>query len=80
MHFSTLLVPSILAIGATASRGQRLRRQDGTVDAGQPSDCTWWETKEEDYQDCAYLEEGWGLKHSQFVEYNPSIKDNYSGI
>ncbi|SCO90103.1 uncharacterized protein FRV6_14231 [Fusarium oxysporum] len=80
MHLSTLFVHGILAVGVTASRGQRLRRQDGQVDPGQPSDCTWWETKEEDYQDCTYLEEGWNLKHSQFVEYNPSVKDDCSGM
>ncbi|EXK25264.1 hypothetical protein FOMG_18060 [Fusarium oxysporum f. sp. melonis 26406] len=80
MHLPTLLLPSILVIGATALRGQRIRRQDGTVDPGQPSDCTWWETREEDYQDCAYLEEKWDMKHAQFVEYNPTVKDDCSGM
>ncbi|KAF6514397.1 hypothetical protein HZS61_005531 [Fusarium oxysporum f. sp. conglutinans] len=80
MHFSTLFVYGILAAGASASRGQRIRRQDGTVDPGQPSDCSWWETKEEDYQDCAYLEDGWHLTHKQFVEYNPTVKDDCSGM
>ncbi|KAL9562026.1 hypothetical protein ACKAV7_013949 [Fusarium commune] len=80
MHLSNLFVHVLLAVGVTASRGRRLRRQDGQVDPGQPSDCTWWETKEEDYQDCTYLEEGWNLKHSQFVEYNPSVKDDCSGM
>ncbi|KAL9566962.1 hypothetical protein ACKAV7_008731 [Fusarium commune] len=82
MQFSTLFVHGILAVGASASRGQRIRRQDGTVDPGQPSDCTWWETKEEDYQDCAYLEDGWHLTHKQFVEYvhNPTVKDDCSGM
>ncbi|KAF5560717.1 hypothetical protein FNAPI_4093 [Fusarium napiforme] len=80
MHLSTVFVHGLVAVGVTASRGQRLRRQDGQVDPGQPSDCTWWETKEEDYQDCTYLEEGWNLKHSQFVEYNPSVKDDCSGM
>jgi hypothetical protein len=69
MHFTTLLLQGLLAVGATALRGQRIQRQDGTVDPGQSSDCTWWVTREEDYQDCAYLEEEWKLKHSQFVEY-----------
>lgn len=69
MHFSTFFIHSLMAVGTTASRGLRIRRQDGQVDPGQPSDCTWWETREEDYQDCAYLEESWHLKHSQFVEY-----------
>ncbi|KAI7771209.1 hypothetical protein LZL87_014370 [Fusarium oxysporum] len=80
MQFSTLFVHGILAVGASASRGQRIRRQDGTVDPEQPSDCTWWETKEEDYQDCAYLEDGWHLTHKQFVEYNPTVKDDCSGM
>ena len=69
MHLTTLLLQSLLAVGAMALRGQRIRRQDGTVDPGQPSDCTWWITREEEYQDCAYLEEDWNLKHSEFVEY-----------
>ncbi|UZP46433.1 hypothetical protein NXS19_014245 [Fusarium pseudograminearum] len=80
MHFSTLFVHGIIATGASAYRGQRIRRQDGTVDPGQPSDCTWWETKEEDYQDCAYLENGWNLTHEKFVEYNPTVKDDCSGM
>ncbi|WZH42205.1 uncharacterized protein QYS62_003195 [Fusarium acuminatum] len=80
MHFSTIFIQSLMAVGTTASRGLRIRRQDGQVDPGQPSDCTWWETREEDYQDCAYLEESWHLKHSQFVEYNPTVKEDCSGM
>ncbi|SPJ85292.1 uncharacterized protein FTOL_11073 [Fusarium torulosum] len=80
MHYSTLFVHGILVAKGLASRGQRIRRQDGTVDPGQPSDCTWWETKEEDYQDCDYLADGWHLTHKKFVEYNPTIKDDCSGM
>ena len=57
MHFTTLMLQSLLAAGATALRGQRIRRHDGTVDPGQPSDCTWWITREEDYQDLLVMQE-----------------------
>ncbi|SPJ75358.1 uncharacterized protein FTOL_05089 [Fusarium torulosum] len=80
MHFSSLLAYGLLATGAAASRGWRIRRDDDIIDPGQPSDCTWWETIIEDYQDCAYLEKSWHLKHSQFVEYNPTVKDDCSGM
>ncbi|RBR15596.1 uncharacterized protein FIESC28_07237 [Fusarium coffeatum] len=80
MHCTALLLQGLLAVGATALRGQRIRRQDGTIDPGQPSDCTWWIIREEEYQDCAYLEDYWNLKHSQFVEYNPTVKDDCSGM
>ncbi|GKU22647.1 unnamed protein product [Fusarium langsethiae] len=80
MHFSTLIVHGVLAVVATASRGWRIRRDDDIIDPGQPSDCTWWEVKIEDYQDCAYLEESWHLTHSEFVEYNPTVKADCSGM
>ncbi|KAH6871828.1 hypothetical protein B0T10DRAFT_533428 [Thelonectria olida] len=78
MHFS--LLHGLLAVGVTASRGSRLRRQNGPTDPGIPSDCTWWDTAVDKSFDCDFFESDWGLTHRQFVEYNPSVKDDCSGI
>ncbi|KAL7755294.1 hypothetical protein ACKLNR_015051 [Fusarium oxysporum f. sp. zingiberi] len=80
MHLSYLLVQGLLAVSAGASRHRRVRRQKGPTDPGIPSDCTYWETVEADGQDCTYLEDLWELEHDTFVEYNPSVKDDCSGI
>ncbi|KAM0424887.1 hypothetical protein ACHAPT_009943 [Fusarium lateritium] len=80
MHFSSLLIQSLLAIVGTASRGRRIRRQDGPTDPGIPSDCTWWDTAIDENYDCGFFESDWGLTHKQFVEYNPSVQDDCSGI
>ncbi|KAI1049558.1 hypothetical protein LB505_008065 [Fusarium chuoi] len=80
MHLSCLLVQGLLAVSAGASRHRRVRRQKGPTESGIPSDCTYWETVEAESQDCTYLEDLWELGHDTFVEYNPSVKDDCSGI
>ncbi|KAH6953500.1 hypothetical protein DER45DRAFT_587025 [Fusarium avenaceum] len=80
MHLSHLLVPGLLASSAGAARNQKIRRQNGPTDPGIPSDCTYWEPSEDASQDCAYIEDLWELDHDTFVEYNPSVKNDCSGI
>ncbi|KAK2669839.1 LysM domain superfamily [Fusarium oxysporum f. sp. vasinfectum] len=80
MHLSYLLVQGLLAVSAGASRHRKVRRQKGPTDPGIPSDCTYWETVEAEDQGCTYLEDLWELEHATFVEYNPSVKDDCSGI
>ncbi|KAH6988451.1 hypothetical protein EDB80DRAFT_816699 [Ilyonectria destructans] len=80
MHFSPLLTRGLLAVGVTASRGARIRRQNGPTDPGIPSDCTWWDAAVDKSFDCDFFESDWGITHKQFVEYNPSVKDDCSGI
>ncbi|KAF9770548.1 hypothetical protein IL306_011887 [Fusarium sp. DS 682] len=80
MRISLLLVQGLVAVGVNASRGLRIRRQTGTIDPGVPSDCTYWDTVAKKSQDCDYFEDLYGLEHKQFVEYNPSVKSDCSGI
>lgn len=69
MHFSPLLTRGLLAVGVTASRGARIRRQNGPTDPGVPSDCTWWDAAVDKSFDCDFFESDWGITHKQFVEY-----------
>ncbi|RSL59367.1 hypothetical protein CEP54_007320 [Fusarium duplospermum] len=82
MRFSSLFTQGLLAAGVTASkpRGRWFRRQDGPTDPGIPSDCTYWETAFDEDYDCAYFMDSWGLEREQFIEYNPSVKSDCSGI
>ncbi|RBR26166.1 uncharacterized protein FIESC28_01057 [Fusarium coffeatum] len=80
MLISHVFVEALLAVTAAAVRGRRFRRQNGPTDPGIPSDCTFWETSENKDQDCAYLEDLWELDHETFVEYNPTVKSDCSGI
>ncbi|OBS25924.1 hypothetical protein FPOA_06457 [Fusarium poae] len=80
MHLSHLLVHGLLAITAGAARHQKIRRQNGPTDPGIASDCTYWELVGDDSQDCSYLEDLWELDHEIFVDYNPSVKSDCSGI
>ncbi|KAF5000825.1 hypothetical protein FGRMN_1433 [Fusarium graminum] len=80
MHLSHLLAQGLFAITVGAARNRKVRRQNGPTDPGIPSDCTYWEASENVSQDCAYIEDLWELDHDTFVEYNPSVKDDCSGI
>ncbi|KAI1056071.1 hypothetical protein LB507_001494 [Fusarium sp. FIESC RH6] len=81
MRVTSAFVHGLLAVGATAARGRRIRRQTGILDPGIPSDCSYWDLVARKSQDCDYFEELYGLEHEQFVEYeNPSVKDDCSGL
>ncbi|KAF3389261.1 LysM domain-containing protein [Penicillium rolfsii] len=56
------------------------RRQDGPVDPGTASDCTWYDTARDSTYTCEWFELNWGLSHEDFVSYNPSVLDDCSGI
>ncbi|KLO83407.1 uncharacterized protein FFB20_06853 [Fusarium fujikuroi] len=80
MRISLLLVQGLHAAGVAAARGRRIQRQTGTLDPGIPSDCTYWDIVTKKSENCAYFEDLYGLEHKQFVEYNPSVKSDCSGI
>ncbi|GAB1211881.1 hypothetical protein ATERTT37_001005 [Aspergillus terreus] len=56
------------------------RRQDGPLDPGTASDCTYYDTALDSIYTCEYFEFNWGLSHEDFVSYNPSVLDDCSGI
>ncbi|KAF7553492.1 hypothetical protein G7Z17_g3622 [Cylindrodendrum hubeiense] len=80
MHISFLFTQGLLALGVAASKGRRLRRQNGSVNPEVPSDCTWWDTAIDKSHDCDFLESDWDITHKQLVEYNPRLKDDCSGF
>ncbi|ENH73458.1 hypothetical protein FOC1_g10008948 [Fusarium oxysporum f. sp. cubense race 1] len=71
-------MPSLLVL----STAQFYRVQDTRVPSqrGIASDCTFWDIVGDKSQNCAYFEDLYGLQHKVFVEYNPSVKDDCSGI
>jgi hypothetical protein len=59
---------------------QHVTRQTGTVPPDTASDCTFYDTAVDSTYTCAYFEENWGLTHAEFVDYNPSVGSDCSGI
>ncbi|KAK7576918.1 hypothetical protein V3481_015478 [Fusarium oxysporum f. sp. vasinfectum] len=80
LRVSPLLVQGLLCVSVTAARGRRVRRETVVTDPGIASDCTFWDIVGDKSQNCAYFEDLYGLEHKVFVEYNPSVKDDCSGI
>ncbi|KAF3031360.1 hypothetical protein E8E11_000246 [Didymella keratinophila] len=56
------------------------KRQDGPVAPDTASDCTYFDTVLDSSMTCAYIEDYWGISHEQFLDYNPTIKKDCSGI
>ncbi|GIJ81614.1 hypothetical protein Asppvi_000113 [Aspergillus pseudoviridinutans] len=79
MALQTLL-PYSLLLGAALANPHLSRRQDGPVDPGTATDCTWYDTALDKTYTCQWFEFNWGLSHQDFVSYNPSVKDDCSGI
>ncbi|KAI8692434.1 hypothetical protein NCS56_00000200 [Fusarium sp. Ph1] len=84
MHLSRVVTQGLLAAGAAAApRGDRFRRQvkpGAPTDPGIPSDCTYYDTYVDESYDCSSWAADWDIELAQFVEYNPSVKDDCSGI
>ncbi|RYO86656.1 hypothetical protein DL764_008976 [Monosporascus ibericus] len=78
-----LLFHALLMAGTAASTtkaARAVRRQDGPVDPGTAPDCTFFDTAYDKSYNCQYFEESWGISHADFVAWNPSVKDDCSGI
>ncbi|KAH4183220.1 hypothetical protein HBI16_217600 [Parastagonospora nodorum] len=56
------------------------RRQDGPIAPDTATDCTYYEMARDSSMNCGFFEQDWGLTHEQFVDYNPSLKNDCSGI
>ncbi|OAF98479.1 uncharacterized protein CC84DRAFT_1238611 [Paraphaeosphaeria sporulosa] len=56
------------------------KRQDGPVDPNTDPDCDWYDTPKSESDSCEFLEGFWGVSHAEFVAWNPSIKDDCSGL
>ncbi|KAM0243049.1 hypothetical protein ACHAP5_006921 [Fusarium lateritium] len=53
---------------------------DGPTDPGIPSDCSWFQTIIQDMDNWDKFANDWAISLRKFVEYNPTIKDDCSGI
>ncbi|CAD6446761.1 ebb40fb2-5fe2-4202-a0f0-7e45d98b00a8 [Sclerotinia trifoliorum] len=73
-----LLIKATFAI--TNPKLNKHPRQDGPVDPGTATDCTYYDTAYDSSYTCAYFEESWGLTHADFIDWNPSLKSDCSGL
>ncbi|KAF4952928.1 hypothetical protein FGADI_6361 [Fusarium gaditjirri] len=83
MRFRSIISNGLYVVGALGSRGQRVRRDvkpGGPTDPGIPSDCTYYDTWSDETSDCKAWVEPWGITLKQFTDYNPTVKDDCSGI
>ncbi|KAF4969333.1 hypothetical protein FSARC_3408 [Fusarium sarcochroum] len=83
MLFLSAITQGLLVVGAAASKGHRFRRQvnpGAPTDPGIPSDCTYYDTYVDEAYDCGMWAADWDIDLKQFVDYNPSVKDDCSGI
>ncbi|GIK02896.1 hypothetical protein Aspvir_006959 [Aspergillus viridinutans] len=74
------LLSSSLVLGAALASPHLSRRQDGPVDPGTAADCTYYDTALDSSYTCKWFEFNWGLSHEDLVSYNPSVKDDCSGL
>ncbi|KAF1941894.1 hypothetical protein EJ02DRAFT_434420 [Clathrospora elynae] len=44
------------------------------------TNCNWYDDAVTAAENCAYFEDFWGVSHADFVKWNPSVKDDCSGI
>ena len=74
---------SLLLVATASASAKSLRfRQDGPVDPGIPSDCTYFDTATAANNNCKYFEDTWALSHADFVSYvsKPIITMYKNGI
>ncbi|EFQ99447.1 LysM domain-containing protein [Nannizzia gypsea CBS 118893] len=76
--FFSRLTPALI-LGATVN-GYLVPRQSGPVDPGTAPDCRFYDEALNVIHDCAYFEQKWGVSHANFVYWNPSVKNDCSGI
>jgi LysM repeat protein len=77
---STLCSLASIFFFAGAVNAAVLKRQNGPVEPDTDPDCNYYDTAYSESDDCVYFEDYWGITHDQFVDWNPSVKDDCSGI
>ncbi|CAF3474344.1 unnamed protein product [Fusarium graminearum] len=84
MHFSSVVVQTLLAIGVTVARNEKFRRgvkPNGPIDPGITSKCTYYdEWMDNGYTNCQKWLMDWAITEQKFSEYNPTVDDDCSGI
>lgn len=76
----SIIIQGLLASSAAAAATGKARRQDGPVDPGTAADCTYWETALDSSYTCAYYQDSWGISAADFLDWNPGVKADCSGI
>lgn len=76
----SIITHGLLAGTVVASATGNVRRQDGPVDPGTAADCTYWETALDTSYTCAYYQDSWGISAADFLDWNPGVGADCSGI
>ncbi|KAF2818195.1 hypothetical protein CC86DRAFT_337458 [Ophiobolus disseminans] len=77
MKFAT---PIILFVSSGVFARSVIRRQNGPIDPSTTKNCNWYDDAKTASENCAYFEDFWGISHADFVKWNPSVKNDCSGI
>ncbi|KAF2466140.1 uncharacterized protein BDR25DRAFT_377868 [Lindgomyces ingoldianus] len=76
----SFFVASLLFVAPAASLRTKVERQDGPVDPGTAPDCTYFDTALDISYTCNFFEKSWSISHTDFVDWNPSVKSDCSGL
>ncbi|KAI1151806.1 hypothetical protein F4825DRAFT_451089 [Nemania diffusa] len=79
MKYTTLSFLAVASI-VTSCSARGVKRQSGPVDPSTDPDCSYYDTVYSPSDNCAYLENFWGVSHADFVLWNPSVLQDCSGI
>ncbi|KAI0197889.1 hypothetical protein F4808DRAFT_284737 [Astrocystis sublimbata] len=80
MLFSKISAATALAVLAGSTTAAGIKRQSGPVDPSTDPDCTYYDTAYDETNDCSYFEDWWGISHQDLVSWNPSLKNDCSGL
>ncbi|KAK2746093.1 hypothetical protein FQN57_003433 [Myotisia sp. PD_48] len=70
----------VLSLALHGAQARHAKRQQGPVDPETVKDCTFYDEAIDESYDCAHFERLYDITHSQFVTWNPSVKNDCSGI
>jgi LysM repeat protein len=79
MRSHYFIVPLALLHTTWVSAARIQRRQDGPVPSGTIKDCTYFVDANAG-DTCASIASDWGITNAQFLNYNPSVKSDCSGL
>ncbi|KAK8145099.1 hypothetical protein G3M48_004923 [Beauveria asiatica] len=85
MRIATIAAAALTAVSAATayehpSKVRRGETPDGKVAPGTTDQCTYYFTTASKDDTCSFIEGYWGISHKNFVEWNPAVKDDCSGI
>jgi hypothetical protein len=78
--FSTALTVGLVALAVAEPLRPRITAAATVKRQDVPDDCTFFDTPQNEEQDCDYFASLWGISYEDFVAWNPSVGEDCSGI